>query len=194
MSCRLLYFDGSPFARFVRILAMEWGVEMSCEEIKVFPFEDALFDETPFGQVPVLYDGDDVLFPTQIIVERLAERAGIGLERQKLAVALQMGDALVAAKYQEWAGLGPVAENFLGFDPAARHMERVFRTLDWFADCDAPEGVSAHIVAVAVFLLWAESRGPIPWRGDAWREALVDFCAKRASFRATEPTAWEPER
>ena len=191
MSRKLLYFDGSPFARILRILAREWQIPWDEDEITEFPFDDAIFRDTPFGQVPVLYDGDEVLFPTAVILRRMAAIAGKALDDQTVTVALQMGDALVAAKYQDWAGLGPVGANVLGFDPGQRNMKRVFQTLEWLEERIATDILAPEAVTVAVFLEWTDSRGPIPWRGNAWREELVRTLSTRRAFEQTRPNPWE---
>jgi hypothetical protein len=103
-----------------------------------------------------------------------------------------MGDALAAHHYARWAGVGPVEENQLGFDPAQRNMTRALRTLDWLAtrmreDCFQPGILSVQDIALASFILWTESRGPIAWRGRPQIEKLIGRLEKRASFVATVP-------
>lgn len=207
---KLHYTPGSPFARIIRVLLRE--LDLDCREMEIvgFPPTDDYFAVNPLGQVPALETPDGVKFPTRIIIDFL-----IGLPRHKasalapsvrrnakawqddqmLAVLLAMGDALAVVKYQGWAGLRPVDENLLGFDPADRHTERVLRTLDWLEARAAlsgflPEGLSVQDIALTSFMLWTEARGGFPWRGRPKLEAIVGRCAQRPSFAATQPQPW----
>jgi glutathione S-transferase len=114
---------------------------------------------------------------------------------QTLAVLLAMGDALAALKYQDWAGLRPVARNLLGFDPADRNAERANRTLDWLEAEATPAGfipgvLSVQDIALSTIVLWTEARGGFPWRGRPRLEAIVAACSARSSFTATTPQPW----
>ena len=128
---RLLYFPGSPVARMARVLVREWRLPIEEREVR-FPPPDELFESNPLGQVPVLVLGDERVFPTLIVLERLWALAGAPAsayapegERQLLLTTLQAGDALVAALYQRWAGLGPSGANSIGYDPGARNLARL---------------------------------------------------------------------
>ncbi|MFZ5677732.1 MAG: glutathione S-transferase family protein [Pseudomonadota bacterium] len=207
MPLELYYIDGSPFARIVRILAREHGVEMRENEVVEFPPSDDFLKINPLGQVPVLMADGVAYFPTRIAIAALLERVADAAEgvaaaiaredhrsrdEQDLAVILAMGDALAAHHYAKWAGIGPVDRNRLGFDPAERNMLRALRTLDWLEkrlqDARFQSGhVSVQDIALAAIILWTESRGPVAWRGRPQMERLVDTLADRASFAATVP-------
>lgn len=194
----------------VRVLVRELGIECAEVAITEFPPAPAYFAINPLGQVPALETEDGTRFPTKIILDYL-----IGLPRtsdvvvagsvrrsgdrwqdeQCLAVLLAMGDALATMKYQGWAGLGPVGENLIGFDPADRHRERVQKTLDWLENAAQPSGfipgvLSVQDIALACIILWTEARGSIRWRGRPRLEAIVENCAGRPSFVATTPQIW----
>jgi hypothetical protein len=115
-------------------------------------------------------------------------------DRQVLLTVLQAGDAIAAALYQDWAGLGPVGPNAIGYDPGERHRDRaasVFRWFDALDHDDGPRDIGLTDVAAAAILLWAEARGapqPVP----PGLAARVRGLAARASFRATEPQPWSP--
>lgn len=207
MSLELHYIDGSPFARIVRILAREHGIAMREIEIVDFPPSDSFLEINPLGQVPVLIADGVAHFPTRIVIDALlahvanppkgvaaviARDAHRGGDEQTLAVILAMGDALAAHHYAKWAGIGPVGQNQLGFDPAERNMARALRTLDWLEKrlqdgAFQPGQISVQDIALAAFILWSESRGPIAWRGRAQMERLVGGLADRGSFVATAP-------
>ena len=160
---KLLYVDGSPFARIVRILIGAWQLQVSLQEVD-FPLPSDVEALTPMGQVPLLLRaGERPLFPTLNIIEHLARLAPESAEfryanqdREALVIALSAGDALVSGAYQAWSGLRPVASNALGFETGARNLERFNRTVGWLND--HAEGGRAVDVAIAVFLYWALDR------------------------------------
>jgi glutathione S-transferase len=203
----LHYIDGSPFARIVRVLAREHAVSWKETEIVEFPPSENFLELNPLGQVPLLVANGQTYFPTRIVVDVLLSNvAGAGArvaasvsrpdhrveDEQNLAVILAMGDALAAHHYSRWAGMGPVERNQLGFDPAERNMVRVYRTLDWLevrmgATGFQPDLVSVQDIALACFILWTESRGPIDWHGRPKIEALIEELETRPSFKKTVP-------
>jgi glutathione S-transferase len=196
---RLIYFPGSPFARMGRVFIREWHLPIAETEAP-FPPPDWLFELNPLGQVPALALGEERLFPTVVILERLWELAGSPAsahapesERQLLLTTLQAGDALVAALYQRWAGLAPVGENHVGYDPAARNLARFASVLGWVAvEGRLREGLTLPGVAVACLLLWSDARGGPAWWEHDGLAALVDGLAARESFRETQPQPWRP--
>lgn len=201
-TARLAYFPGSPFARMARVLVREWQLEIEETELP-FPPPASLFDLNPLGQVPVLLLGDERLFPTLIVLERLWAMAGAPAaayapekERQTLLTVLQAGDALVAAFYQRWAGLGPVGPNHAGHEPAERNLARVAAVLDWLAagSGDLRDGVTLTGVALACLVLWADARDGLDWRRHARLQDVVDALAARESFRQTIPQPWRVPR
>jgi glutathione S-transferase len=203
----LHYIDGSPFARIIRVLAREHAVEMREIEISEFPPPDNFLAINPLGQVPVLVDAGVAHFPTRIAIEALLSRLkapnkGVATaitrkvskakDDQDLTVILAMGDALAAHHYAKWAGVGPVGDNQLGFDPAQRNMARALRTLDWLEKrmqdgCFQPGIISVQDIALACFILWTESRGPIDWRGRPQIESLIGNLEGRTSLVTTTP-------
>lgn len=207
MSLELHYIDGSPFARIVRILAREHAVVMHETEMAEFPPLDSFLEINPLGQVPVLMAEGVAYFPTRIaivvlltrlkkpskdVAATIARPTTEAKDEQDFAIILAMGDALAAHHYAKWAGIGPVDCNQLGFDPAERNMTRALRTLDWLEKRMQVGGFqSGHIsvqdIALAAFILWTESRGPIQWRGRPQIERLVGSLESRASFVATVP-------
>jgi glutathione S-transferase len=197
-SADLAFFSGSPFARMTRLLVREWALPVEERELP-FPPPPDLFDTTPMGQVPVLRIGAETLFPTLIVMERLWEMASRppaydpGRDRQRLLVTLQMGDALVAALYIGWTGLRPTGPNHIGYDLAARHMERMAHTLDWL-EAGAGAGHVLHLpdVALACLVLWSEARGGPARPFHPRIDAAVGRLAARPSFQATLPPAWRP--
>jgi glutathione S-transferase len=210
---RLFYIQGSPFARMARVLLREYAILHDEQEIKEFPPSQDFFQINPLGQVPVLDDGAICYFPTRIVLARIVAEAqhkkprsaalALKLFRSEtqwederlLSVILAMGDMLAVSKYQQWAGLGPVNRNTLGFNPAERNMERVLRTLDWLEKQSGKEGfwpaeISIQDVVLACLILWSEARGAIEWRGRPKLENIVRRLETRPSFTSTAPQPW----
>ena len=202
MTPTLSYLPGSPFARMARVLLREWSLPIAEEELP-FPPPPDWFDVNPPGQVPVLRSGDEVVFPTLLVLERLWELAGRpaeaydpGRDRQRLLVTLQAGDALVAALYQGWTGLRPMAENHIGYDPATRNLHRVAHALDWIEERTGPDGdlVALPSVALACLVLWSEARGGPARPHRPGLDRLVGRLELRPSFAVTQPQPWKPGR
>lgn len=215
----LHYFDGSPFARIVRVLAREHAVDWKEIEIVEFPAPDSFLDLNPLGQVPVLVDGDCTYFPTRVVIDVLFSRVRTANgtvamavarpdrrveDEQVLAVVLAMGDALVAHHYHKWAGIGPIGRDRLGFDPTERNMVRVYHALDWLeARMDGagflPGLISVQDISLACFIIWTESRGPVDWRGRPKIEAFdkeigrpTELCGKGAASSSAEVSVHAP--
>ncbi len=193
---QLTYFPGSPFARMCRVAAIELNLPIEMIECE-FPPGPEMFDINPLGQVPALILKDRTVFPTFLVMEELwtmADRPALyipGRDRQVLLTILQMADAHVAACYQEWCGLRPVAENAIGYDPGERNLERVAATLDWLNDTrPIPPGVSFTGIAVACICLWADARNGLDWRSHAQIKPVVQSLSERESFRLTVPNEW----
>jgi len=194
---------GSPFARMARVAIREWALPV--EEVEVaFPPPAEVVALNPLGQVPVLSLEGEAIFPTLIILERLWTMAGLrdaaydpARDRQLLATVLAAGDALVAASDQRWAGLGPVAPNTVGHDPAERHLAPVRATPDWLETnprmTASGDGVTPPPIALACLMLWIEARGGLGWPVPPRLAETVAPLDRRESFRRTRPPAWRPD-
>lgn len=179
----LYYVDGSPFARLIRVLVREWTYPTTEVELP-FPLPDDFFDLSPLGQVPVLRTKEKVLFPTAAIASYLSGSTG-----QKL-----YDTQLLAAFYQEWAGLVPgPKKNALGFDPATRNLERVRPFLDWVAQRINPKAPGAPEFALGCILNWVDSRRPIDCQHPEVIMELVRSLEDRASFQETMPAPWSAD-
>jgi glutathione S-transferase len=194
------YFPGSPFARMARVLCREWALAVEDVEHR-FPPPLDLFDLNPLGQVPVLRVEAEAVFPTFLVLERLWEMAARPSEaynpdrdRQLLLTILLAGDALVAALYQRWSGLGTVGPNYIGYDPAGRHLDRFDHVLGWAEArlTSPPDAITVPAVALACLLLWSDARGGPAWRHHAGLADRVDILSRRKSFATTRPQEWRP--
>ncbi|MCG7522504.1 glutathione S-transferase N-terminal domain-containing protein [Ruegeria sp. Ofav3-42] len=188
----LIYVDGSPFARVVRILVHEWRLAVKCTEVS-FPLPPETEALTPMGQVPLLLrEGQPPLFPTLNIIEHMSSLVAGDVPfphndqtRENLVIALSAGDVLAQAAYQQWSGLGQIAENGLGFEPGARNLDRFFRTICWLSEKAEVEAIASMVAAV--FLYWARDRGVAGLELADARFDRFEPLFSRPSFQFTKP-------
>ncbi len=98
---KLIYSPTSPYARKVRILILEKGIDI--EGVATVPFEDesVLHDANPLGKVPALVVGETVIYDSPVICEYLDSLSkpwlpnGQAAWRQKTLHAL--GDGIIDA-------------------------------------------------------------------------------------------------
>ena len=69
---RLLYTPNSPYARKVRIVALEKHIELELQEVVLGDVDSPLKQHNPLGKIPalILKDGDN-LYDSRVIVEYL---------------------------------------------------------------------------------------------------------------------------
>jgi len=195
---RLLYSPISPFARKVRVLALEKGLfDLFALEI-VAPFADeTLRSQNPLCKVPALIlDDGEVIFDSSVVadfIDSLAEprlipdtqparRRALTLE----AAADGMGDASVLVVRER---MRPKEEHRQ--DLFERQLRAVNAALDLFEAAVVDGGLSRERfeigeIAVAVQLAYQDVRQVSAWREG--RPALSDWferVSKRTSMVAT---------
>lgn len=202
---QLWFNKGSPFARKVRILVREKGLEGRIEEIDttVSPVGEnaALATLNPLIKIPVLVlDNEEPLADSRVICEYLdTQHAGTpslpiaGLERfaalRDLALADGILDAAVLCRY-EYA-LRPRELRWDGWIAGQkRKIEAGLQALDSRVDSWKSEVFSMEQIAVICALGYLDFRfGAWEWRAENPR--LADWYARmaeRASVKATVPT------
>jgi len=104
---KLLYSTGSPFARKVRIVAIELGLEASLELIVVNALAetDKIISSNPLGKIPALItETGEAWFDSPVICEMLQDRVGghaiipeSGAERLKALQLQSLADGIMDA-------------------------------------------------------------------------------------------------
>ncbi len=75
---KLLYTPNSPYARKVRIVAMEKHIDIALEEVDLAAADSPVVQYNPLGKVPVLILDDGVgLYDSRVIIEYLDARTPV---------------------------------------------------------------------------------------------------------------------
>jgi len=75
---KLLYTPNSPYARKVRIVAMEKHIDVTLQEVVLSDPDCPIHQYNPLGKVPTLIlDDDDVIYDSRVIAEFLDHRTPI---------------------------------------------------------------------------------------------------------------------
>ena len=217
---RLRYTLGSPFARAVRIVLAEMGLDHERTEEGGAATAAERSVDSPTLQVPSLIDGNLKLWDSLVIIEYLLTRYGSARppgaqppfaatlvregreieDRLQLATLQTLGAAVTNVSQFTWTGES--------FDPrlaagnlfVARNKDRLPYLLDW-AEAElagpsegfVPRFVSVQDILLAVPLTFIDKR-PIglDWRSDERPKisALVERLEARPSFLETAPASW----
>ena len=75
---KLLYTPNSPYARKVRIVALEKHIDIALEEVVLGADDSPVSQYNPLGKIPVLILDDDVgLYDSRVIIEYLDTRTPV---------------------------------------------------------------------------------------------------------------------
>jgi glutathione S-transferase len=214
---KLFFTTGSPFARAVRIVLVEKGLEFERDETYTTPSVEERARVTPTLQVPTLIDGDLKLWDSAVIIEYLmvtypsmpapngqllfatAYVRSQHLWRDKLVHAtLQTFGASTATVSQlQWSGVRH-EDNAHGTRSAIRNQH----LLDWFEgelvsveDGFVPGVVSVQDVLLACWCQFIERRPlRLSWKAQHRPkiEALLTRLQARPSFQQEPALWWEP--
>lgn len=208
MTLKLYYSIASPFARKIRIVLAEKGLEFEKDEVNQPRSPEMLGPVNPNLQVPVLEDGDLRLFDSAVIVDYLlktypdnaAESPAPPLAASPTRPEHHWEDAKILATIDALANsmvnlrqlnLCDVhAENVAYLQ---RQHSRIQYGLDFLEARATPEGFAPGMFSVMdlnllCHLVFSEARGDIfPWRGRANLEAIVAHYADRPSVKSTAP-------
>ena len=211
----LLFTTGSPYARGVRIILHELGLDYEHREEITTPSAAQRAAATPTLQVPTLWDGDHVLWESGLIAEYLLsnykDRPGTvpplaqsvwrpshaWHDKLVLATIQTLGGAATTISQMKWSGVGYEDNAHL-----SRCGARLPYLLAWLSNAlpGADEGflpgvVSVQDIFLACHLRFIENR-PLGLDPELGRfpkiEALLARLDERESFQANPILWWEP--
>jgi glutathione S-transferase len=200
---KLYYSTGSPYARKVRIVLAEKGLDYEADlDDRVRPIEEA---PGPTLSVPLLEDGDLRIWESDVIVDYLLQTYPSDLastenpplspwlarpdrhwqDMTTLATIGTCANSMINIRLMLVDGITPENSDYL-----ARQRSRVDRCLDWLEariteEGFAPGWFSIMDIAFICPMGYCEARGIMPWRGRPKLEALYDRYQDRASVQAT---------
>lgn len=214
---KLFFTTGSPFARAVRIVLVEKGLDFEREETFTTPSVEERAKVAPTLQVPTLVDGDLTLWDSSVIIDYLmssypcvpAPEDMDPLASDYVRAPHSWHDKLVLATLQTF-GVSTTMVSQLQWS-GVRHEENVHAArcamrnqylLDWFetqlvgADGAFVPGVmSAQDILLACICQFIETRPlRLSWRA-AGRPRLASLVARmerRPSFQQEPALWWEP--
>jgi glutathione S-transferase len=205
---RKLLYSGSPFARRVRVVLLEKGLDFEPDFHDGFRPIEAIRPHNPGLQVPVLYDGDRHLFGSALILHYLFQeypsnpphpadpplaptitRASRHWDDMLILTAIEaMADAVFAMRLHLSAGTTEAPY-------AARQRARITACLDWLEQRITPQGFWPEVFSVMDLnllcaLRWGEARGAIKFHTGQWPKivAMTDRWQSRPSLLATPIT------
>jgi glutathione S-transferase len=211
---KLCYSNGSPFARKVRIVLHEKGLDYEPDvNDAVRPIEE-IQELNPNLAVPILIDGDLTLFESNLIIDYLLRtypgtapnapadpplapsmtRPDRHWEDAKtLATIETFANSMVNLRLMAPDGITPDTSAYM-----ARQATRVQRCLDWLERRATPEGfapgwLSVMDIALICPLAYGEKRGVLSWRGRPALEAIYGRLQTRPSVAATPVNDWPPK-
>lgn len=195
---RLLYSALSPFARKVRVLALEKGLADQIALETIAPYADeSLRGLNPLNKVPTLVlEGGETVFDSGVIcdyVDGLSEPRLIptGQPARHRALTLEaaadgMGDAALLIVRERMRPLGEHRQDL--FD---RQLKAVNAALDLFEKAAlSTDRFEIGEIAVAAQLAYLDVREVIDWRaGRPALSAWFEVVSKRTSMVASDASA-----
>jgi len=214
---KLFFTTGSPFARAVRIVLVEKGLDFEREETYTTPSAEERAKVAPTLQVPTLVDGELTLWDSAVIIDYLMSsytgsnapqgmaplaadyvRATEGWHDKLVLATLQtFGVSTTTVSQLQWSGVRHEENGH-----AARCAVRNQHLLDWFEaqlvsadDGFVPGVVSAQDILLACLCHFIERRPlRLSWRSPSRPkvESLVARMERRSSFQQEGALWWEP--
>jgi len=203
---KLWFSEGSPFARKVRIVLAEKGLEYEKDVLNDFRPVDGHKNIHPGLAVPVLQDADLTLFESNLILDYLLRtyphtdarnpapplitsmtRSSNHWEDSKtLAVLETLTNAIVNLKLMRDSGATAEAIPYL-----KRHEVRIQSCLDWLEDRATPEGFapgwfSVMDINLICSIAYGEKRGVMRLTARRNLQAIIDRFSGRPSVASTQ--------
>jgi glutathione S-transferase len=202
---KLWFSEGSPFARKVRIVLAEKGLEYQKDVLNGIRPEDAHRMVHPGLMVPVLVDGNITLFESNLIIDYLLKTYPenppdmpqpplvSSLTRpdrhwddaKALAILETLGNSIVNFKLMRDEGATPERFPYL-----QRHLTRIQSCLDWLeeratADGFVPGWFSIMDINLICPIMYAEKRQIIELQGRPKLRSILARFSGRPSIALT---------
>jgi glutathione S-transferase len=208
MAARQLYFSpNSPYARKVRIVLAENGIECAVKTLDPHQSIEELARLNPNLRIPIFVDGDRTLFESNVIVDYLLRTypaAGKSASKPPLGTSLTRPDrhwddmqVLITIETMLDTGLNLFQLMKDGLKPEQasylkKELSRSQTCLDWLerratADGFVPGQFSILDMNLVCALEWVSFRKPFAWQGRQNLEKIVAMYADRPSVKATRP-------
>ena len=202
---KLYEFPISPFSRKVKVVLYEKNIPFESVFVDLFKGAtktEAYLKLNPFGRVPVLIDGETVLFESTVINEYLEEKfpnpSMLPKDPVKRAKARMMDEAfdnyfmgplgaIFMEKFMKPAGQaneGVVKENMVKLDGVLRVLEKELEGKDYLAG-----EFSVGDIGFAVQLPRAESMLGLKLGGYPRVQAWLKRVTVRPTYQKSEPSA-----
>ena len=205
---KLYYSQGSPFARKVRVVLAEKGLDYEGDETPLGRPLGELAAINPNLQVPIFDDGELRLFESNLIIDYLLRtysdtppdgpqpplassmtRPEHHWEDAKILATLEtLGISMVNLRQLGLSGVNAEEVGYL-----QRQHSRIQSSLDWLEERATPEGFAPGLFSIMDLnllcaLVFSEARDDIfPWRGRPGLEAIVARYQERPSVLSTAP-------
>lgn len=199
---KLLYTPNSPYARKVRIVAMEKHIDIDLQEVKLGDTDSPLLNYNPLGKIPVLIlDDDEGLYDSRVIIEYLDARTPVSKlmpsePRLRISVirwcALADGicDASIAVMLEkrkplEKQSADTIEKQMAKVENGLAQLNKDISKKKWCVN----ETFSLADIAVGCMLGYINLR----FKDLAWHDNYPNLAkhftilSKRPSFKATEP-------
>lgn len=156
---RLIGSTASPYVRRIRILLHQMDKDFDFEKLNVFSDEDLkqLQKFSPTNRVPVLIDGETIVWDSFLITEYLL-KIDINLEiKKELFLINEMTDSGIQVFQQKKFDIDPEAKNIFSHN----NLKRISQVLLHFENSLPKE----ELVKMWLYctLDWFNFRGVLPW-------------------------------
>jgi glutathione S-transferase len=201
---KLLYSNGSPYARRVRIVLLEKGLDFESDIHDALRPIEEIRPHNPALQVPVLYDGEQHLFGSNLILQYLFETyRDISGAPQNVPLAPTLTrperhweDALILTAIESLTDSLVNVRFMTGAANEASYLDRqryrIGSCLDWLEQRVTPDGFwpgtfSIMDINLMCPLLYGEKRDTFDFRNGQWPQVvkMIDQWQARPSMRAT---------
>lgn len=210
-----MFTTGSPYARGIRIILNELGLDYKHKEEITTPTVEERAKATPTLQVPTLWDGNTTLWESGLIADYLlstyAKRPDANpplaayvarpknewADKLVLATVQTLGTAATTISQMKWSGVAFSDNEFL-----TRSADRLPHLMKWLDDKlinDEQGFIEGSVSVQDIFLvchLGFIANRPIGIDPELSRfpkiEAMVGRMDERASFQANPILWWEP--